>query len=199
MVEIKLGDKVRDTASGFTGNVTARCEFLGGETTCRGAGDERGRQAPGRGSPRDSCVTDVAPIGNGGSNPPDDLYSPSRSPEHAAPHTTGADGVSRAEGAWAIAARMAKEQRKTTALMWLARVGQRFPAVPPYLVTFTRIGPRRCDYSNVVASFKHVQDEVAARLGVDDGDEDKIRFVYAQKIGAYAVRIEIRTKETEGP
>ena len=97
-------------------------------------------------------------------------------------------------GAWAIAARLAKQQRRSVGIHWLARV-RKFTAPPPYVVVLTRLGPRRCDYSNVVASFKHVQDEIAARLGVDDGDEAKVGWVYAQQLGEYGVRIEIRTKE----
>lgn len=32
MTEIKLGDKVRSSVSGFSGTVTAKCEYLHGST-----------------------------------------------------------------------------------------------------------------------------------------------------------------------
>lgn len=32
MKEIQLGDKVKNTVSGFTGTVTAKCEYLHGQT-----------------------------------------------------------------------------------------------------------------------------------------------------------------------
>lgn len=51
----------------------------------------------------------------------------------------------------------------------------------PCLVKLTRIGPKRMDADNLASSFKHIQDAIAHRLGVDDGDVDKVTWEYAQK------------------
>lgn len=37
--------------------------------------------------------------------------------------------------------------------------------------TLTRTGPRKMDYGNMVGSLKYVQDAIADRFGVDDGDK----------------------------
>jgi len=60
----------------------------------------------------------------------------------------------------------------------------------PVVVTITRIGPRKLDGDNLAASAKAVRDGVADALGVDDGDESKVLWAYAQEKGPYAVRIE---------
>jgi hypothetical protein len=65
----------------------------------------------------------------------------------------------------------------------------------PCVVKLTRIGPRKLDSDNLAGSLKHVQDIVAKTLGVDDGDEEKIRWEYKQAPhgfnGEYAVRVVI--------
>jgi hypothetical protein len=48
-------------------------------------------------------------------------------------------------------------------------------------VVLTRHGMRKMDADNNAASFKHVQDAVAAWLGVDDGD---MQWGYAQTTGS---------------
>ena len=98
---------------------------------------------------------------------------------------------------WAVTARMVREQRQVVALSFLAHVGRRFKPAPPYHVTLTRVGPRKPDWSNVVASLKHVQDELAQWLRVDDGDTSKVHWGYDSAIGDYAVRV--RIKALTGP
>lgn len=66
-------------------------------------------------------------------------------------------------------------------------------------VTFTRIVPprgRRMDQDNYAGSWKHIQDAVAHILGVDDGDVDRVEWVYApqERGDRYAVRIEVRQR-----
>lgn len=56
------------------------------------------------------------------------------------------------------------------------------------LVTLTRCAPRLMDDDNSVSALKSVRDEVAARLGIDDGDA-RIRWVYAQRVGPWAVEV----------
>lgn len=64
----------------------------------------------------------------------------------------------------------------------------------PCDVWLTRIAPRAMDPDNLAASMKHVQDQVAAWIGVDDGDAHNVRWRYQQRRGdpkEQAVLIEI--------
>lgn len=79
-----------------------------------------------------------------------------------------------------------EKQKKAVAVLFPKKVGPR-----PYVVTLTRVGPRKLDSDNVQASLKHIRDQVAACLGVDDGDESLVRWIYEQAKGQYAVRIEV--------
>lgn len=63
----------------------------------------------------------------------------------------------------------------------------------PCVVRLTRLGPRPLDSDNLAGSFKHVQDQIAREIGVDDGSE-WVKWEYAQvPVGTrvYALRIEI--------
>lgn len=67
------------------------------------------------------------------------------------------------------------------------------------VVTLTRIAPgrgKRMDPDNYASSWKHIQDAVAYVLGVDDGDVDRVEWVYApqERGDRYAVRIEVRQR-----
>ena len=71
----------------------------------------------------------------------------------------------------------------------------------PCLVTLTRIGPKKLDLDNLANGCKSVQDSVARELGVDDGDETKVRWVYNQEVtgtakavSRYATRIKIESQ-----
>lgn len=66
----------------------------------------------------------------------------------------------------------------------------------PCVVTLTRIGSRRLDPDNLANGFKAVQDMVAKKLGCDDGDTEKVQWVYRQEVilkRQYAVRIVIQS------
>jgi hypothetical protein len=66
----------------------------------------------------------------------------------------------------------------------------------PCVVRLTRIGPKALDSDNLAGSLKHVQDSIARKLGVDDGDTEKVRWEYAQfpvRIREYAVKVQIRS------
>ena len=92
-------------------------------------------------------------------------------------------------GHWSNRAREAKAQRFMLACHWLAALGRE--TLPrPYLVTITRVGPRRCDQSNVVTSAKHVQDQIADCLHIDDGD-DEVAWIYKQELGPFAVKVRV--------
>jgi hypothetical protein len=85
---------------------------------------------------------------------------------------------------WAKKASRAKAQRSIVRLAVGAHLRSRSlhgSALAPVVVSFTRIGPRKLDMDNLAGSFKHVQDGVCDALGIDDGDEARIRFRYGQE------------------
>lgn len=64
----------------------------------------------------------------------------------------------------------------------------------PCTVTLTRIGPKALDSDNLAGAMKHCQDSVARKLGIDDGDVEKVKWIYEQRpIGQhyYGVKIQI--------
>ena len=85
---------------------------------------------------------------------------------------------------WRKKAYRAKKQREGACIetanallaqkLWIIR--------KPYEVRIVRLGPRRMDNDNLVGSAKHVRDGIADALGVDDGDESVVRWVYGQEI-----------------
>ncbi len=74
-------------------------------------------------------------------------------------------------------------------------------AVPGrFVVRLTRFSPsaKPLDDDNLVGSQKSIRDGVADRLGVDDGNVQRIRFEYAQARGPWAVLIEIHLEDLAG-
>lgn len=64
---------------------------------------------------------------------------------------------------------------------------------PPYVITLTRIGPRKLDSDNLAGSAKAVRDGVADWLGIDDGDS-RLTWEYQQRsegAGVYACEVSI--------
>jgi hypothetical protein len=98
-----------------------------------------------------------------------------------------------ARGRWFITDKRRREQQEVIGAYLLPV--SRFIRLsgPPYVVTLTRFGKGTMDPGNYEASFKHVQDEVARCLEVDDGDAARVRWVYGPQVKAkfYAVRIHI--------
>lgn len=98
---------------------------------------------------------------------------------------------------WRHRQKRAKCQRQAVAMT----VGRLDPALrPPVVVTLTRIAPRELDKSNNVGALKHVQDEVASLLGVDDrhpGIVWRYRQAKSPEPKYYAVRI--RIERASGP
>lgn len=88
--------------------------------------------------------------------------------------------------------RRAKLQKDITWAEWRSKVKAK-PELP-CTVTFTRISPRMLDVGdNLNSSMKHVRDQVAKELGVDDNDS-RITWVYSQEKGKeFRVRIEIQS------
>lgn len=99
---------------------------------------------------------------------------------------------------WRTRQKRAKQHRGITSLLLRSAIGK--PPSTPLLVTMTRIAPRRLDSDNLAASCKHVRDGVADFLGVNDGDESKVRWSYAQRrvtTNFYAVEIVIDDARSE--
>lgn len=100
---------------------------------------------------------------------------------------------------WTVKNRRKKEQQVTTAVAFLNNV-RRSNINFPCVVKLTRIAPKALDSDNLAGSFKHVQDEIARKLGIDDGDAGKVIWEYAQmpvRIRQYSVKVEITTKESQ--
>jgi hypothetical protein len=54
------------------------------------------------------------------------------------------------------------------------------------------------DPDNLANSFKAVQDAVAKRLGIDDGDQSKVRWVYEQRAtGRHEYGLEVKIEAAE--
>lgn len=91
---------------------------------------------------------------------------------------------------WAVTHRRKKSQQHTVGLFLNTCKKPKLPCD----VWLTRIGPRALDTDNLAASFKHTQDQIAAWLGIDDGDTDNVVWRYDQRKGKpkeYGVIIEI--------
>lgn len=95
-------------------------------------------------------------------------------------------------------------RRQKRALQQRLAVWAYWKAVPrtvelPVVVRLTRVAPRAMDSDNAVGALKHVRDEIAELLGVDDGPQEKrVTWEYPpQEKGArneYAVIIEVEPR-----
>jgi hypothetical protein len=103
---------------------------------------------------------------------------------------------------WSARARKRKAERRSVGLAYrnafirTPSFTLSGPSWKTYVVTLTRIGPRKLDSDNVQGALKAIRDEVAAQLGIDDGDP-RITWKYEQAKGEYAVRVVIETAEVE--
>ena len=91
---------------------------------------------------------------------------------------------------WGEHARIVKRQR---AVVRTVLATHRPPSLP-CVVTLTRVGPRELNDDNATGTCKGTRDEVAAWLGTTDEDS-RVTWRVEQAIGAYAVRIDIQTRE----
>lgn len=76
----------------------------------------------------------------------------------------------------------AHRRAKERAAVAKALDGKRLPPGPPWTVTLTRIASREFDDDNLQAAFKAFRDEVAAVLGVNDGDRAAVVWRYRQLV-----------------
>ena len=81
----------------------------------------------------------------------------------------------------AVKAKRTREHRGVARMLVLA-ARARWPE-RPYLVIITRIGGRKLDTDNLVASAKAVRDGISEALGVNDGDESAASWGYSQRRG----------------
>lgn len=96
---------------------------------------------------------------------------------------------------WALKFKRKKDQQLETLVAIHNNISTCRVAMP-CVVRLTRIGPKALDTDNLAGAFKHVQDAIARKLGVDDGDTTKVRWEYHQmpiRIRDYAVKVEIRS------
>jgi hypothetical protein len=64
----------------------------------------------------------------------------------------------------------------------------------PYRIKLTRVGPRPLDSDNAEISMKHIRDQIAKLLCINDGDESKATWKVDQmKQPFYSVRVHIET------
>lgn len=95
---------------------------------------------------------------------------------------------------WKVKAAYARRLRMNVG-MQLLTLGKERPAIPCQ-VTITRYAPHPFDDDNMVHAGKHVRDEVAAWLGIDDRHNDKVQYLYAQeKSKTYHVKVSIEDSE----
>jgi hypothetical protein len=108
------------------------------------------------------------------------------------PLRTRSGNVGHGREHWAVRKRRVSAERLAVKVFWpwqLKGREWRFPLQ----VTLTRASPGVLDDDNLCAALKAVRDQVAAQLGVDDGDRARIRFAYEQtRNHSYSVTVDIR-------
>ncbi len=88
--------------------------------------------------------------------------------------------------------RRVQQERAMTALMLRGHL--RPDGGFPVVVELTRISPRLADGDNAIGGCKAVRDEIAAWLGVDDGDTTLVAWRYRQERGPFGVRVRVYEK-----
>lgn len=91
---------------------------------------------------------------------------------------------------WRKMVRLKKQQKLATKL---CMNGTAIPPLP-LTVTITRVGPRRLDDDNLQGACKYVRDQIAAVVGVDDGNS-KYTWIYKQRTGGYRVEVDITHRQ----
>ena len=88
---------------------------------------------------------------------------------------------------WRARARRVKAERHAVA--WLLKSAPKPPI--PCTVRLTRVAPSAgVDDDNLTGAVKAVRDQIADWLGVDDKVRSRVRYVYDQRRGPWAVEIE---------
>lgn len=98
---------------------------------------------------------------------------------------------------WRADAKESREQRAQVSWAWVEHWESWRPTIPA-TVTLTRIAPRSLDRTNLDEAFKAVIDQIAFTVGVDDREDERVRYVCRQEKGQpreYGVRIQIGPME----
>ncbi len=78
---------------------------------------------------------------------------------------------------WAAKNRRKKSQQSDFSILWR----QYKPKVTlPAVVTFTRHSHKTLDSDNCAGAFKHIRDQLAREIGIDDGS-DQVQWRYEQE------------------
>lgn len=106
------------------------------------------------------------------------------------------DGGPNARGHWSLRAKKVAHERHTVAWVLSPKKDELRQMVATQSLTggrvrvvLVRVG-RKVDSDNLQGRCKAVRDEVAAVLGVDDGDERVVKYEYQQERGPSALKIE---------
>ncbi len=92
---------------------------------------------------------------------------------------------------WRERQRRAKQQREIVSLVLRRTVTPLMMTMAPLDVIITRIAPSRgLDDDNLAGSAKHVRDQVAAELGIDDRDP-RVTWRVEQQRGPWGIRISV--------
>lgn len=95
---------------------------------------------------------------------------------------------------WRGRARRARAQRRATGLVMASQFDRRGVALP-CVVSLTRLSTRRLDDDNLRGALKHVRDEIAEWLGVNDASP-VVQYKYDQaacRCGGEGVRVELHS------
>jgi hypothetical protein len=78
---------------------------------------------------------------------------------------------------WSQRDRRRRSQQRDFALLWRS---QKIKVSLPATIIFTRYSFQTMDTDNLAGAMKHVQDQLANEIGIDDGSP-LINFIYRQK------------------
>lgn len=77
--------------------------------------------------------------------------------------------------------RKRNERKKAQQLEFMVEWRRHKPRVQlPAVITFTRYANKMMDEDNLAGAFKHVQDQLARELKIDDGDRSRVTWKYTQ-------------------
>lgn len=97
---------------------------------------------------------------------------------------------------WAAKYRRKRDQQ-TAVRRRFDTIPERFDHwTPPFEIKLTRLGGRSLDTDNLAGAFKHVRDELARVLGINDGNGLHATWSYAQSPGGpVGIAIEVRRRD----
>lgn len=79
---------------------------------------------------------------------------------------------------WAVKNNRKNNQQSLFSILWRR---QKRTVTLPATITFTRYSCKKLDSDNLAGAFKHVRDQLAKMLGIDDGS-DQVKWRYGQVV-----------------